>query len=126
MSDRPPLLKDVVDALTGLVQHQRSIREPTLFDAGVRAELIFIRLRYGGLPDSITRRLTEIDDEAMKEDSSKVYALAGTELREHVERVAGDAAYTQTIRAANYYREKMGLKPFDAEGWLPWERRPLT
>lgn len=126
MSDRPLLLKDVVDALTGLVRHQRSIREPTLFDAGVRADLTFIRLRYRGLPDSITRRLTEIDAEAMKEDSSKVYALAGAELREHVERVAGDAAYAQTIRAANYYREKMGLKPFDTDGWLPGERRPLT
>lgn len=126
MSDRPLLLKSVVDALTELVRHQRSIREPTLFDAGVRAELTFIRLHYGGLPDSITRRLTEIDAEAMKEDSSKVYALAGTELREHVERIASDAAFAQTIRAANYYRAKMGLKPLDADGWLPEERRPLT
>ena len=126
MSDRPLLLKDVVDTLTELVRHQRSIRELTLFDAGVRAELTFIRLRYGRLPDSITRRLTEIDAEAMAEESSKVYALTGTELREHVEKIASDAAFAQTIRAANHYREKMGLKPFDAEGWLPGERRPLT
>ena len=126
MSDRPLLLKDIVDTLTGLVQHQRSIREPTLFDAGVRAELTFVRVHYRNLPDSITRRLPEIDAEAIKEDSSKVYALAGTELRDHIERIASDAAFAQTIRAANYYRGKIGLKPFDAEGWLPGERRPLT
>ena len=126
MSDRPLLLKDVVDTLTELVRHQRRVRELTLFDAGVRAELTFVRIHYGALPDSITRRLTEIDAEAMAEESSKVYALAGTELREHVERVAGDAAFAQTIRATNYYRGKMGLKPFDAEGWLPGERGPLT
>lgn len=126
MSDRPIFLKDVVDALTGLVQHQRSIREPTLFEAGVRAELTFIRLHYGSLPESIAQRLTEVDAGAMQEDGSKVYALTGPELRAHVGKIASDAAFAQTIRAANHYREKLALPTFSAEGWLPGERGPLT
>lgn len=116
MKDNTAIDQDILASLNGIVEMQRTIRRNAL-DLSVQTGLVFLRIYYQRLPPHISRRLTEIDPQA-------VAAIPGatgkngipTWWQELGDKVAGDAAFAQTIRAANSYRRKLGLPLLGADG----------
>lgn len=113
--------RDIAGMLSKIVEMQRAIRR-NVVNYSVWTGLVFLRVNYLELPSSITRRLTEIDPGAVARIPD-VIDNKGTEeqLRAVCDKVAGDAALAQTIRAANIYRDKAGYPPLSSEGYpLSW------
>ena len=64
-------------------------------------------------------RGTELDPEALTEAAGAVGEKGTPEQRRALaDRLASDAAFAQTIRAANVYREKLGYEPLGPNGEL--------
>ena len=108
---------DVLRALEGIVQMQHSIRSSDI-DVCIETGLVFIRIYYKKLPDSVARRLTEIDAHAV-EDIPGATEKGGNRERQRTlaAKLASDAAFAQAIRAVNVYREKTGHGPLGPDGW---------
>lgn len=107
---------DILTSLNGIVEMQRAIRRNAL-DLSVQTGLIFLRIYYQRLPGTVARRLTEIDSQVV--DSIPHAAeenWAGAWWRELGNKVAGDAAFAQAIRAVNSYRRKLGISPLGENG----------
>lgn len=124
MSEQPIIPRNIADSLTELVVHQRAAREEAQREASalvIRTHLVFIEIHYTTLPLPISRRLTEIDEAAIRETMSKIKTLEGAELLAFCERVASDKAFAQAIRAANVYRQQIGEPLISPEGRLPGE-----
>ena len=110
--------RDILPSLEGIHRMQKSVRGTEL-DIVVETGLIFIRLNYERLPQNIARRLTELDPEALTEAAGAVGEKGTPEQRRALaDRLASDAAFAQTIRAANVYREKLGYEPLGPNGEL--------
>ena len=107
--------KDILAALEGIVRTQRTIRSG--LDVCVNTGLVFVRVYYGNLPESIARRLTEISPVALAAIPGAT-SFQGTEkARKNIAtNVASDAAFAQAIRAVNAYRKKLGFEPLGADG----------
>ena len=107
--------QDILAALEGIVRMQRTIRSG--LDVCVNTGLVFVRVYYGNLPESIARRLTEISPVALAAIPGAT-SFQGTEkARKNIAtNVASDAAFAQAIRAANTYRKKLGFGPLGADG----------
>lgn len=107
--------KAVLAALDDIVRMQRTIRGG--LDVCVATGLTFIRIRYSELPDNIARRLTELNPVALAAIPGAT-SFRGTEkARKNIaSNVASDAAFAQAIRAANVYREKLGLERLGPDG----------
>lgn len=107
--------QDILAALSGIIEMQRTIRGG--LDVCVDTGLVFLRIYYQKLPDSVARRITEISPQVVV-DIPGATALKGTEEARRAlgDRVASDAAFAQVIRAANIYRKKLGLGPLGADG----------
>lgn len=107
--------QDILAALNGIIEMQRAARSDV--DLCVKTGLVFLRLYYQKLPESVVRRLTEILPGIVKQ-IPKATSLRGTaEERQGIAAsVASDAACAQAIRAANVYRKKLGLGLLGANG----------
>ena len=107
--------QDILAALGGIIEMQRTARS----DVELCAEtgLVFLRIYYQKLPESVARRLTEINPLALAAISRATGANGSEEARRSIAAsVASDAAFAQVIRAANVYRKKLGLGPLGADG----------
>lgn len=107
--------QDILAALGGIIEMQRIARS----DVELCAEtgLVFLRIYYQKLPESVARRLTELNPVAL----AAIPGATGANGSEMAQRniaasVASDAAFAQVIRAANVYRKKLGLGPLGADG----------
>lgn len=107
--------QDILAALGRIIEMQRTIRSG--LDVCIDTGLVFLRIYYQQLPESIARRITEISPQAVA-DIPGVTALKGTDEARRAlgGRVASDAAFAQVIRAANVYRKKLGLGLLGADG----------
>ena len=73
---------------------------------------------YEKLPTGVTRRLTEIDAETLRHIGPVTgYGLHGEQMKPLADKLAGDAAFAQVIRAANAYRAKLGYPRLGPDGW---------
>ena len=98
---------EILDALQGVKMTQDELRR-----------LAFFRAYYEKLPDEVARRLTEIDTDAVERITRATgLGLSGELLARFVEKLASDAAFAQVIRAANFYRERLGYGPLGPDGW---------
>lgn len=106
---------DVLAALEGIHRMQRSIRDTEL-DMVVETGIIFLRLHYQKLPPGVARRLTEISPRDVEEVSSVIRENGSTPEQRRVlgDRLASDNAVAQVIRAANFYRERLGYGPLES------------
>lgn len=108
--------REVLSALCGILEMQRTARRASL-DMSVRTALYFLRAYYLRLPERVARRLTELDRTAVEAIPLAVEQKAGGEVLTGLSRrVAGDAAFAQTIRAANQYMEKLGMGHLGPDG----------
>ena len=107
--------KAVLAALDGIVRMQRTIRGG--LDVCVETGLVFVRTYYNILPESVDRRLTEINPVALAAiRGSTAWGGSETARKNIAASVAGDAAFAQAIRAANVYREKLGFELLGLDG----------
>ena len=107
--------QDILAALEGIVRMQRTIRS----DVELCAEtgLVFLRIYYQKLPESVARRLTELSPVALAAIPGATGANGSEKARRNIAAsVASDVAFAQVIRAANIYRKKLGLGPLGADG----------
>ncbi len=108
--------QDILTSLNGIVEMQRTIRRNAL-DISVQTGLVFLRIYYQRLPLSVSRRLAEINPHVV---ASIPHATVGMNASERWyelgDKVAGDAAFAQAIRAANSYRRKLGLPLLEHDG----------
>lgn len=106
----------VLAALEGIVRMQQIVRRGEV-DVCVETGLVFLRVYYRELPASIARRLTELTPADVESVQGATTPGSTPEARRAVgEKVASDAAFAQTIRAANVYREKLGYGPLGPDG----------
>ena len=107
--------KAVLAALDGIVRMQRTIRGG--LDVCVDTGLVFVRTYYNNLPESVARRLTEINPVALAAiPGATAWGGSETARKNIAASVAGDAAFAQVIRAANIYSKKLGLGLLGAAG----------
>ena len=107
--------KAVLAALDGIVRMQRTIRGG--LDVCVETGLVFVRTYYNNLPESIARRLTELNPVALAAiPGATAWGGSETARKNIASSVASDAAFAQTIRAANVYREKLGFELLGLDG----------
>ena len=107
--------KAVLAALDGIVRMQRTIRGG--LDVCVETGLVFVRTYYNNLPESVARRLTEINPVARAAiPGATAWGGSETARKNIAASVAGDAAFAQAIRAANVYREKLGFELLGLDG----------
>lgn len=110
----------ILDALQGLKEAQREIREIVRTDdqTGASMALAFFKGYYDKLPSEITSRLDQIMPEAVEQitHATRMH-LTGISLKRFAEQLASDAAYQQVIRAANVYRKKLGYTPLGPDGY---------
>ena len=105
----------VLAALDNIVRMQRTIRGG--LDVCMDTGLVFIRIYYSELPDSVARRLTEISPVALAAIPRATSYRGSEKARKNIaSNVASDAAFAQAIRAANVYRAKLGYEPLGPEG----------
>ena len=79
--------------------------------------LVFLRVYYQKLPESVARRLTELDPVALAAIPGATGHNGSEKARKNItSSVASDAAFAQVIRAANVYRKKLGLGLLGADG----------
>ena len=94
---------------------QRTIRGG--LDVCVDTGLVFIRTYYNNLPEKIARRLTELNPVALAAiPGATAWGGSETARKNIASSVASDAAFAQTIRAANVYREKLGYERLGPDG----------
>ena len=99
---------EILDALQGVKMTQDELRRSKCGSVG----LAFFRAYYEKL------RLTEIDTDAVERITRATgLGLSGELLARFVEKLASDAAFAQVIRAANFYRERLGYGPLGPDGW---------
>lgn len=116
MRDKVAAGQDILASLNGIVEMQRAIRRDAL-DLSVQTGLIFLRVYYQRLPGTVARHLTEIDPRTVASiPRATGENWAGAWWHELANKVAGDAAFAQAIRAANSYRRKLGLPLLGAGG----------
>lgn len=110
---------EILDALQGVKLEMDAIRKAAQDGlGGVSMALAFFRAYFDKLPDEVTRRLTEIDAEAVEHITRATgLNLSGDSLARFGEKLASDAAFAQVIRAANVYRERLGYAPLGPDGW---------
>lgn len=85
---------------------------------GTGMTLAFLAAYYEKLPTGVTRRLTEIDAETLRHIGPVTgYGLHGEQMKPLADKLAGDAAFAQVIRAANAYRAKLGYPRLGPDGW---------
>jgi hypothetical protein len=109
--------QDILTALGGIIEMQRTARS----DVELCAEtgLVFLRVYYQKLPESVARRLTELDPVALAAIPGATGHNGSEKARKNIiSSVASNAAFAQVIRAANIYRKKLGLGLLEADGRL--------
>ena len=107
--------KTILAALDGIVRMQRTIRGG--LDLCVETGLTFVRIYYNNLPGNIARRLTELNPVALAAIPGATGHNGSEKARKNIaSSVASDAAFAQTIRAANVYREKLGYERLGPDG----------
>ena len=107
--------QDILAALGGIIEMQRTARS----DVEVCAEtgLVFLRIYYQKLPESVARRLTELNPVALAAIPGATGHNGSEKARKNIAAsVASDAAFAQAIRAANVYRGKLGYELLGADG----------
>ena len=107
--------QDILAALGGIIEMQRTARS----DVELCAEtgIVFLRIYYQKLPESVARRLTELNPVALAAIPGATGPHGSDKARRNIAaNVASDAAFAQVIRAANVYRKKLGLVPLGADG----------
>ena len=107
--------KAVLAALDGIVRMQRTIRGG--LDVCVETGLVFVRTYYNNLPESVARRLTEINPVALAAIPGATSYQGSEKARGNIaSNVASDKAFAQAIRAANVYRGKLGYELLGPDG----------
>lgn len=105
----------VAAALDGIVHMQSTIRSG--LDVCVDTGLVFLRVYYGNLPESVARRLTEINPVAVAAIPGATAATGSEKARQNIaSSVVSDAAFAQAIRAANVYRARLGRALLGPDG----------
>ena len=114
--------KTILAALDGIVRMQRTIRGG--LDVCVDTGLVFVRTYYNNLPESIARRLTELNPVALAAIPGATSFRGSEKARKNIaSNVASDAAFAQAIRAANVYRGRLGYDLLGPDG-LPTPPEP--
>lgn len=107
--------KAVFAALDGIVRMQRTARSG--LDVCINTGLVFIKSYYDKLPESVARRLTEINPVALAAIPGATSYQGSEKARGNIaSNVASDKAFAQAIRAANVYREKLGYELLGPDG----------
>lgn len=107
--------KAVLAALDGIVRMQRTARSG--LDVCINTGLVFIKSYYDKLPESVARRLTEINPVALTAIPGATSYQGSEKARGNIaSNVASDKAFAQAIRAANVYREKLGYELLGPDG----------
>lgn len=105
----------ILAALDGIVRMQRTTRSG--LDVCINTGLVFIKSFYDKLPESVARRLTEINPVALAAIPGATSFQGSEKTRENIaSNVASDAAFAQAIRAANVYRGKLGYELLGPDG----------
>lgn len=107
--------KAVLAALDGIVRMQRTTRSG--LDVCINTGLVFIKSFYDKLPESVARRLTEINPVALAAIPGATSYQGSEKARKNIaSNVASDKAFAQAIRAANVYRGKLGYELLGPDG----------
>ena len=107
--------KAVLAALDGIVRMQRTARSG--LDVCINTGLVFIKSYYDKLPESVARRLTEINPVALAAIPGATSYQGSEKARGNIaSNVASDKAFAQAIRAANVYRGKLGYELLGPDG----------
>lgn len=107
--------KAVLAALDGIVRMQRTARSG--LDVCINTGLVFIKSYYDKLPESVARRLTELNPVALAAIPGATSYQGSEKARGNIaSNVASDKAFAQAIRAANVYREKLGYELLGPDG----------
>ena len=107
--------KAVLAALDGIVRMQRTARSG--LDVCVDTGLVFIKSYYDKLPESVARRLTELNPVALAAIPGATSYQGSEKARGNIaSNVASDKAFAQAIRAANVYRGKLGYELLGPDG----------
>ena len=109
----------VLAALDGIVRMQRTTRHGLQDGLGpcVDTGLVFIRSYYNNLPESVARRLTEINPVALAAIPGATSYQGSEKARGNIaSNVASEKAFAQAIRAANVYRGKLGYELLGPDG----------
>ena len=111
--------QDILAALTGIIEMQRTARSD--MELCAKTGLVFLRIYYQKLPESVARRLTEISPGIVAQ-IPRATSPQGTkgDRQAIASSVASNAACAQAIRAANTYRKKLGLGLLGADGKPEW------
>lgn len=105
----------ILAALDGIVRMQRTARSG--LDVCVNTGLVFIKSYYDKLPESVARRLTEINPVALAAIPGATSFQGNEKARRNIaSNVASDAAFAQAIRAVNVYRAKLGYELLGPDG----------
>ena len=122
--DQEPVVKaetdaEILGALQGAMMAQQCLQKAAQDDEqSASMSLAFFRGYFEKLPDSVARRMTEIDLEAVERiPTATAMYLTGPSLRRLADKVASPAAFAQVIRAANIYRVRLGHGPLGPDGW---------
>lgn len=107
--------KAVLAALDGIVRMQRTARSG--LDVCINTGLVFIKSYYDKLPESVARRLTEINPVALAAIPGATSYQGSEKARGNIaSNVASEKAFAQAIRAANVYRGKLGYELLGPDG----------
>lgn len=107
--------KAVLAALDGIVRMQRTARSG--LDVCINTGLVFIKSYYDKLPESVARRLTELNPVALAAIPGATSYQGSEKARGNIaSNVASDKAFAQAIRAANVYRGKLGYELLGPDG----------
>lgn len=83
----------------------------------INTGLVFIKSYYDKLPESVARRLTEINPVALAAIPGATSYQGSEKARGNIaSNVASDKAFAQAIRAANVYRGKLGYELLGPDG----------
>lgn len=108
--------QDILAALGGIIEMQRTIRSG--LELCIKSGLVFLRVYYQELPESVARRLTEIRPLMVSAIPEATSPRGTAEVRQGIAAsVASDAALAQAIRAANLYRRKSGRELLGPDGY---------
>lgn len=98
--------QDILTVLERILETQESIRSGV--DVCADAGLVYLGIYYRRLPESVSKRLTEVDPRAVAAIPGAVSPKGTAAMRQELAgKLAGDAAFAQVRRAAGSYRKKL-------------------
>lgn len=102
--------QDILAALSGIIEMQRTIRGG--LDVCIDTGLVFLRIYYQKLPESVARRLTELNPVALAAIPGATGVNGSETARKNIaSSVASDAAFAQGHPGGERLPQEAGPRP---------------